>query len=70
MRANAEIERPDDNQTNRKTTTNSFLIRLKADRCDSSVHALRWLLKTAKRRFGMTALSVTEEAVERRESAA
>jgi hypothetical protein len=48
--------------------TTVFLVRLRADRDDSSVRALRWLLKRALREFGMTALSVTEE-VEQKERA-
>ena len=47
-----------------------FVIRLKADRDDASIRALRWLLKRARRDFGMIALSVREEVAERREDAA
>lgn len=49
----------------RTNNTTVFIVRLRADRDDSSIRALRWLLKRAKREFGMTALSVTEEQTER-----
>jgi hypothetical protein len=48
--------------TAEKTLPNNetiFVVRLRADR--DGIRALRWLLKTAKRQFGMTALSVTAE---------
>jgi hypothetical protein len=53
--------------TAEKTLPNNetvFVVRLRADSEDSSIRALRWLLKTAKRQFGMTALSVIEEQSE------
>lgn len=46
-----------------------FVIRLRADR-DDSIRALRWLLKRAKREFGMVALSVREESAEQQDVAA
>ena len=54
----------------KRTKETVFVIRLRADRDDASIRALRWLLKRAKREFGMTALSVVEEAAEQRERAA
>jgi hypothetical protein len=42
-----------------------FVVRLRADSDDDPIRALRWLLKRAKRDFGMTAVSVTEEKSER-----
>lgn len=56
------------NRTTNKTTI--FVLRLRADRDDSSIRALRWILKIAKRQFGMIALSVREEAAEQKERAA
>jgi hypothetical protein len=47
-------ERRPDNET-------VFVVRLRADRDDVSIRALRWLLKRAKREFGMVAVSVREE---------
>jgi hypothetical protein len=72
MRPNAEIIRPDAKPPRRIADHNKtvFLIRVRADRDDASIRALRWLLKRAKRQFGMTALSVTEEAAEQTERSA
>lgn len=72
MRPNAEIERPHAKQTKRIAdhTKTVFVIRLRADRDDASIRAIRWLLKRAKRDFNMIALSVREEGVERRGRAA
>ena len=70
MRPNAEIRRPDATQTKRIVDQTVFVVRLKADRDDASIRALRWLLKRAKRDFHMTALSVTEEVADRSERAA
>ena len=53
-----------------KPTTAIFVLRLQATRDDASVRALRWILKIAKRQFGMRCLSVVEEVVERTETAA
>jgi hypothetical protein len=62
MNLDAEIERPHAKQTTKDDRNKTiFVIRLKADRDDASIRALRWLLKRAKRLFGMTALSVIEE---------
>jgi hypothetical protein len=47
-----------------KTSGPVFVVRLRADSDDSSIRALRWILKVAKRQFGMTALSVIEEQSE------
>jgi hypothetical protein len=71
MRPNAEIERPDDNRTNRNDHTKTvFVIRLRAPPDRNAIRELRALLKVALRRHGFCCLSLREEGVERRESAA
>ena len=65
----AEIGRPHARRIDHHNKT-IFIIRLRADRDDSSIRALRWLLKRAKRDFHMTALSVTEEVAEQTERSA
>jgi hypothetical protein len=39
-----------------------FVVRLRATDNAAAIRGLRWLLKTARRSFGLKALSVTEEA--------
>ena len=64
----AEIGRPHARRIDHHNKT-IFIIRLRADRDDSSIRALRWLLKRAKH-IHMTALSVTEEVAEQTERSA
>jgi hypothetical protein len=52
-----------------KTESTIFVVRLKADRDDASIRALKWILKVAWRHFHMKCLSVVEEKVEQRERA-
>lgn len=70
---NAEIVRPDTEQTRRKDNHNSdrqvFVIRLRTAPNRDAIHELKALLKIALRRHGLRCLSVTEEVVERKGAA-
>ena len=52
------------NRINAEKKTNNetiLVVRFRAARDDSSIRALRWLLKVAGRRFNLKCLSVVEE---------
>jgi hypothetical protein len=51
-------------------TVTVFTVHLRATRSDDSIRGLRWLLKAAWRRYGLKAVTVREEVIERRRRAA
>ena len=56
--------------TSDEETAVEFVLRLRATRSGDGIRGLRAILKLALRRYGLRAISVREEAVERRKQAA